>query len=97
MASGSPLNGDHDDIRRLEDANDIYFISTDLSLTRRDFERRCLDILRQARRAVDVPTAVRIVPYFSSIERTAAEVEPERVIGADTIAIRAWAGTGKLS
>src|SRR3974390_581365 len=51
----------------------IYFIPTDLSLTGRDVEQRYLDILRQVRQAVDIPIAIKIGPYFSSIGQIAME------------------------
>src|SRR6516165_4554970 len=49
----------------------VYFIPTDLSLTGRDVEERYLDILRAVRDAVDIPIAIKLGPYFSSIGQMA--------------------------
>jgi dihydroorotate dehydrogenase (fumarate) len=52
----------------------VYLIPTDLSLTGRDVEQRYLDILRQVRDAVDIPIAVKLGPYFSSLGQLAMEL-----------------------
>jgi dihydroorotate dehydrogenase (fumarate) len=51
----------------------IYLIPTDLSLTGRDVEQRYLAILRQVRDAVDIPIAIKLGPYFSSLGHLAME------------------------
>ena len=51
----------------------VYFIPTDISLTGRDVEQRYLEILRAVRKAVDIPIAIKLGPYFSSIGQVAME------------------------
>jgi dihydroorotate dehydrogenase (fumarate) len=51
----------------------VYFIPTDLSLTGREVEQRYLDILRQVRETIDIPVAIKIGPYFSSVGQIAME------------------------
>jgi dihydroorotate dehydrogenase (fumarate) len=45
----------------------VYFIPTDLSLSGRDVEQRYLDTLREVRKAVTIPVAIKLGPYFSSM------------------------------
>src|SRR6516164_2874441 len=52
----------------------IYFIPTDISLTGRDVEQRYLEILRAVRKAVDIPIAIKLGPYFSSMGQVAMEL-----------------------
>jgi dihydroorotate dehydrogenase (fumarate) len=51
----------------------VYFIPTDISLTGRDVEQRYLEILRAVRKAVDIPIAIKLGPYFSSMWQVAME------------------------
>ncbi len=51
----------------------VYFIPTDLSLTGRDVEQRYLEILREVRKAIDIPVAIKLGPYFSSMGQIAME------------------------
>jgi len=51
----------------------IYFIPTDISLTGPEVEQRYLEILRAVRKAVDIPIAIKLNPYFSSIGQVAME------------------------
>ena len=51
----------------------VYFIPTDLSLTGRDVEQRYIEILRGVRNAIDIPVAIKLGPYFSSIGQIAME------------------------
>lgn len=44
----------------------IYLIPTDLTLTGREVEQRCLDILASVKAAVTIPVAVKIGPCFSA-------------------------------
>lgn len=55
----------------------IYFIPADLSLTGRAVEQRYEDIVRAVRAAVDVPIAVKLSPFFSSMGEMAT-----RLVGA---------------
>ncbi len=45
----------------------IYFIPGDISMSGADVERRYLDIVKSVRDTVDLPIAVKLNPYFSSI------------------------------
>jgi dihydroorotate dehydrogenase (fumarate) len=51
----------------------VYFIPTDIFLTGRDVEQRYLEILRAVRKAVDIPIAIKLGPYFSSMGQVAME------------------------
>lgn len=59
--------------RRLQDAGaaavelNIYYVAGDLSLTGPEVEQRHLDILAAVRQSLDIPVAVKLSPYFSSI------------------------------
>jgi len=63
--------------RRLEDTGvgalelNIYFMATEASETAADVERRCLSLVEDVREAIDVPIAVKIGPYFSSVPAVA--------------------------
>lgn len=45
----------------------IYFMATDPAESSADVENRCLRLVEDVRAAVEVPLAVKIAPYFSSI------------------------------
>ena len=62
----------------------VYFIPTDLSLTGRDVERRYIEILRQVRKAIDIPVAIKLGPYFSSMGQIAMEFA---AAGADALVL----------
>lgn len=51
----------------------VYFIPTDLSLTSRDVEERYLETLREVRKAIDIPVAIKVGPYFSAMGHIAVE------------------------
>jgi dihydroorotate dehydrogenase (fumarate) len=78
------LNGTTDEgwigyAKRIEEAGasglelNVYFVPTDLSLTGREVEQRHLEILREVRKAIDIPIAIKIGPYFSSVGQIAME------------------------
>ena len=62
----------------------VYFIPTELSLTGRDVEQRYIEILRQVRKAVDIPVAIKLGPYFSSMGQIAMEFA---AAGADALVL----------
>ena len=62
----------------------VYFIPTDLSLTGRDVEQRYLDILQEVRKAVGIPIAIKLSPYFSSMGQFAMELVSA---GADALVL----------
>jgi dihydroorotate dehydrogenase (fumarate) len=51
----------------------IYFIPTELSLSGREVEQRYLDTLREVCKAVGIPVAVKVGPYFSSMGHMAMQ------------------------
>jgi dihydroorotate dehydrogenase (fumarate) len=51
----------------------VYLIPTDISLTGLDVEQRYLEILRAVRKAVDIPIAIKLGPYLSSLGQVAME------------------------
>jgi dihydroorotate dehydrogenase (fumarate) len=51
----------------------VYLIPTDISLSGRDVEQRYLEILRAVRMAIDIPIAIKVGPYFSSMGQVAME------------------------
>jgi dihydroorotate dehydrogenase (fumarate) len=76
------LNGTTDEgwtsyAKLIEDAGasalelNVYFIPTDLSLTGRDVEERYIEVLRAVRKTIDIPVAIKLGPYFSSMGQIA--------------------------
>jgi dihydroorotate dehydrogenase (fumarate) len=67
--------------RLVEDAGasaielNVYLLPTEISLDGREVEARYLEILRSVKRAVSIPVAVKLAPYFSSIGSIACELE----------------------
>lgn len=49
----------------------VYFIPADLRLTSEEVERRYLEIVKMIREAVNLPIAVKLNPYFSSVANMA--------------------------
>ena len=62
----------------------IYFIPADLTMSGRDVESRYIDIVKAVRRAVSIPLAVKLSPYFSSIGHMAVELQDA---GADALVL----------
>jgi hypothetical protein len=53
----------------------VYFIPSDLSLTGREVEQRCLDILCAVTAAVAIPVALKLSPYFSAVGHMAKDFD----------------------
>jgi dihydroorotate dehydrogenase (fumarate) len=53
----------------------VYFIATDPSETGADVERRTVEILRSVRKAVTIPIAVKLSPFFSSVAHVARQLD----------------------
>jgi len=76
--------------RLVEDAGasaielNIYLLPTETSLDGREVEARTLEILRCVKRAVSIPVAVKLAPYFSSIGSMARTLAGE---GADGLVL----------
>lgn len=62
----------------------IYRMATDLHVTGQDVEQSYLDIVRAIRAAINIPFAVKLGPFFSSIAWMARELE---VAGADGLVL----------
>lgn len=53
----------------------VYFIATDLGLSGREVEQRYVDILKAVKRAVKLPVAVKLGPYFSAFGHMAQQLD----------------------
>lgn len=62
----------------------IYFIPADIRLTPEEVEKRYVDITALVRKTVDIPIAVKLNPYFSSIGNIAARLQEA---GADALVL----------
>ncbi len=88
--NGTTSEGWIDYAKLLQDAGasglelNIYFIPADLTMSGRDVESRYIDIVKAVRRAVSIPLAVKLSPYFSSIGHIAVELQDA---GADALVL----------
>lgn len=62
----------------------VYYLSDDAMIPARDAEQRCVELLAAVRAAVQIPVAVKIGPYFSSIGAMAAALDQA---GADGLVL----------
>jgi dihydroorotate dehydrogenase (fumarate) len=62
----------------------VYFIATDPKETGAHVEQRTVDILRSVKRAVTIPVAVKLSPFFSSVPNLARRLDEA---GADGLVI----------
>jgi dihydroorotate dehydrogenase (fumarate) len=53
----------------------IYYIPTDPALTSQEVEDRYINVLQAVKRAVRIPVAVKLSPYFSSLAHVAARLD----------------------
>jgi dihydroorotate dehydrogenase (fumarate) len=53
----------------------VYFIPADIRLNSTDVEKRYLDIVKMLRETVDIPLAVKLSPYFSSIGNMSQQLQ----------------------
>lgn len=53
----------------------IYYIPTDPALTSQEVEDRYINVLHAVKRAVRIPVAVKLSPYFSSLAHLAARLD----------------------
>jgi dihydroorotate dehydrogenase (fumarate) len=73
--------------RQLEEAGasaielNVYFIPSDLALSGRDVEDRCLDILQAVKSTVKIPVAAKLSPYFSAIAHMCQRLDQAGVDG----------------
>jgi dihydroorotate dehydrogenase (fumarate) len=62
----------------------VYYIATDPAKTGDRIEQRTLDLVRAIKRAVSIPVAVKVGPFFSSFAHVAAQLD---AAGADGIVL----------
>lgn len=79
--NGSSESGWESFARQMKEAGadalelNVYFIPTDAQVSGRDIERRYLELIEATVAAVDIPVAVKIGPYFSSLPNMARRME----------------------
>lgn len=62
----------------------VYFIATDPKETGVQVEQRTLDILKAVKKAISIPVAVKLSPFFSSISHLASQLDEA---GADGLVL----------
>jgi dihydroorotate dehydrogenase (fumarate) len=62
----------------------VYFIPADIRLRPEEVEKRYLDIVSMVRETIDIPIAVKLNPYFTSIGNTALKLQEA---GADALVL----------
>lgn len=62
----------------------VYFIPADIRISAAAVEQRYLDIVKLIRKTVDIPIAVKLNPYFSSMGNMASQLE---LAGADALVL----------
>jgi dihydroorotate dehydrogenase (fumarate) len=71
--------------KQLEDAGadaievNIYAVGADPAVSGADIERECIEIVRSVRKAVKVPIALKLSPYFTSFANVAKKFDDEGV------------------
>jgi dihydroorotate dehydrogenase (fumarate) len=79
--NGATLGGWIDHAKRIEQAGadaiecNIYFIPTDTDLSGSEVEKTYIDIVRGIKIAVNIPVAVKLSPFFSSMANMAKRLE----------------------
>jgi len=88
--NGTSTGGWTDYARQIEQAGadalelNIYFVAADPDLTSDEVENRYLDILRSVKKAVSIPVAVKIPPFFSAMFAMARRLDEA---GADGLVL----------
>nr|WP_311197458.1 dihydroorotate dehydrogenase-like protein [Aestuariimicrobium sp. p3-SID1156] len=88
--NGATHGGWVDTARQLQDAGaaalelNIYMVPGDLGVTGAEVEERHLEILAGVKQAVDIPVAVKLSPYFSSVGQMAIALDEA---GADGLVL----------
>lgn len=59
----------------------VYYVPTSVDLTGREIEGIYLDMLRQVKRAVNIPVAMKLSPFFSSVANMAKRLADEGANG----------------
>jgi dihydroorotate dehydrogenase (fumarate) len=79
--NGTSLGGWIEYARRIEEAGadalelNVYYIPTEITTTSQDVEQLYLDILREVKRCVGIPVAVKLSPYFSAMAHMAQQLD----------------------
>ena len=79
--NGISTGGWIDYAKKLEQAGadaielNIYYIPTDPALASQEVEERYINVLHAVKRAVRIPVAVKLSPYFSSLANVAARLD----------------------
>jgi len=66
--------------RKMQDAGahalelNVYFVAADIEETSEQVERRYLDIVEEVRRAITIPLAVKVAPFFSATANMARRI-----------------------
>lgn len=88
--NGSTIGGWTDYARNMEQAGadalelNIYHVAADIDVPGADVEKRYLDILAAVRSTVNIPVAVKLGPYFSSMANMAKRLDEA---GADALVL----------
>jgi dihydroorotate dehydrogenase (fumarate) len=88
--NGATVGGWTDYARKMQDAGadglelNVYFVATDPRLTSQEVEDRYVEILKAVKRAVSIPVALKLGPFFSA---TAAMVQRLDAAGADALVL----------
>jgi dihydroorotate dehydrogenase (fumarate) len=88
--NGTSAEGWLDYARRIEQAGadalelNVYFLATEFEVSGEAIERRVASLVRTVRKAVAIPVAVKLSPFFSSLSHFARELDE---IGADGLVL----------
>jgi dihydroorotate dehydrogenase (fumarate) len=84
--NGKSIGGWTDYAKRIEGAGadalelNIYQLATDINISSSDVEKSYVDILKQVKSVVNIPVAVKLAPFFSSVANMANQLDKN---GAD--------------
>lgn len=88
--NGKSIGGWIDYAKRIENAGadalelNIYQLATDLNTTSDTIEKNNIDILKQVKSVVNIPVAVKLSPFFSSVANMAKQLDEN---GADGLVL----------
>ncbi len=88
--NGKSIGGWIDYAKRIENAGadalelNIYKLATDLNTTSDQIEKNNIDILKQVKSVVNIPVAVKLAPFFSSVANMAKQLDEN---GADGLVL----------
>ena len=88
--NGTSIGGWMEYARNIEEAGadalelNIYYIPTEITTTSQDVEQLYLDILREVKRHINIPVAVKLSPHFSAMAHMAQQLDWN---GADALVL----------